>query len=92
MVGHQGVLIDSQGGMDYGNFFQTGFYDGAQMGCFCVRSPDGAGRQPPVAGYTAERRHPRALPEGDMINLALGVVMPGGAMVAGPDFSHDRGF
>lgn len=89
MIGHQGILIDFQGGMDSMDILDAILDGSAERRSLEIGAAVSAFGEAPVAGNPAEIRGFRMLFKGDVVYLALSVVMPRSASIAGPNSAHD---
>lgn len=89
MIGHQGILIDFQGGMNGVDILDALLYGSAERRSLEIGAAVSALGEAPVTGNPAEIRGFRMLFEGDVVYLALSVVMPRSSSISGPDSAHD---
>lgn len=89
MIWHQGILIDFQGWMNSADILDAILDGAAKRRSLEIGAAGSAFGEAPVAANSTEIRGFRMLFKGDVVYLALSVVMPGGASIAGPDSSHN---
>lgn len=85
-------MPDFKSRMNGSHVSKAGLDDRAERGSLDIGPAISSLRKTPVAGERAESHDSGAFFQGDVINSALGVVVPGSAMIAGPDSSHDSSF